>query len=328
MSRDRVQAVLCPFVPRSSDQPGVAWTRRRGRNDPPTQAQPIAVSRWRRAQLVWAFVKSLGGLDDAAFDRTTHYVCTCAKPCRELGRGSSRSAKPLGPVVAASLVVMVVSFMSAGCASDPFDRSQLGELSRQDAVDPRAAVDAFAASLPRRYVSEDTVVIDSLVQDLTVLGFLKVDESAGTFTLMGLNPAGLELFVLSGIGDSVKIESAVPPLLERREVLESLGRDIRRIFFDWQPGPEARATVTNHRLWFTQGMLGDTMTHVYGGQPIQLIRKRRNQWFGPHWHVAYDQWQRDETSSRLRPGRIVFDNHRYHYRLTIDNRSWQISDRP
>src|SRR5690349_4905500 len=119
--------------------------------------------------------------------------------------------------LATSLFVAIL----AGCSSDPFVRPPLPELVKPDGV----AIPAnFAKAQSAEHTSEDSVIISApFHDDIAVLGVVKVDRKAGTFEMFGLNQLGLELFHLSGSGETITVQSAIPPLIEQKPILESIG---------------------------------------------------------------------------------------------------------
>jgi len=206
----------------------------------------------------------------------------------------------------------------AGCAAEPFERPPLPVLDNPNPAVMRAN---FAHSLADKFTSDDTIVIDAPFHKMTILGVLEVDRNTGKFELVGLNPMGVELFHLSGDGGGTKIQSALPPLMEQKEVLFSIGQDIRRMYFDLLPAESAVVDLHSTFVHFSEKMPEGTMVHEMGDEPTVLLEKRLQGCFGAIWRVRYYQYAAKDGG--LYPRGIVMDNAQYHYRIIVKNRDWQ-----
>jgi hypothetical protein len=208
----------------------------------------------------------------------------------------------------------------AGCAAEPFVRPPLPVLKNPN---PRAMRARLAHALPDRFTSDDTVIIQAPFRDdLAVLGVLRVNRSAGTFELVGLNQLGVKLFHLSGDSHGNHIRFAVPPLMKHKEVLLAIAGDIRRMFFDLVPEKGAGIGVGPTMLRFTQDTSEGTMVYEVGGDPPILLDKHLIDWFGTAWRVRYFQYA--STTGSLYPRGIVMDNNWFHYRIIVKNLDWGV----
>ena len=204
----------------------------------------------------------------------------------------------------------------AGCAAEPFPAEKLPILANPD---PNSMRDQFARSLPPRFISDDTVIVEAPFHEkLAILGVLKVDRAAGTFELVALNQLGLKLFHVAGDRTTSTIRFALPPLMEHKDLLLSLAGDIRRMYFDLVPDGDARSRVEPTDVQFGEGNL----VYVLGGEPPVLVEKRQDGFFGPVWRARYFQYA--PQSGGLYPHGIVMDNYQFHYRIVIRNRDWEI----
>ncbi len=206
----------------------------------------------------------------------------------------------------------------AGCAAEPFERPPLPVL---DNPNPAAMRANFAHALANKFTSDDTIVIDAPFHKMTILGVLEVDRKAGTFELVGLNPMGVELFHLSGEGGGTKIQSALPPLMEQKEVLLSIGQDIRRMYFDLVPSEQAAVDVHSTFVRLTEKESEGSIEYEMGGEPTVLLGRQLAGCFGATWRVRYYQYA--AKNGGLYPRGIVMDNAHYHYRIIVKNRDWQ-----
>jgi hypothetical protein len=206
----------------------------------------------------------------------------------------------------------IVLLLVTACAPEPFKREPLPTLQNPD---PNSIREAFAKSLPPRFVSDDTIIVHApFHDDFAFLGVLRVDRQKGTFELAGLNHVGIKLFDLSGDSSGTTINSAVPPLMEHKDILLAMGADIRRMFFDLAPDPDDKSTIERSEVKFKHGKL----IRKLGGTPVILLEKREDGFFGPAWRVQYFRYTSD--AGRLYPRGLVMDNGQYHYRIVVKNR--------
>ncbi len=212
-------------------------------------------------------------------------------------------------------VFIILIGLLVGCSADPFVRPPLPKLVRPDAL---AIKTDFANAQAAEFSSQDSVIISApFHDDIAVLGVVKIDRKADEFEMVGLNQLGLELFHLSGKGNTVTVVSAIPPLMEQKPILESIGRDVRRMYFDLVPPAKADYKIDDTTVRYEKGDL----VYEFGGQPIVLLEKRVEGAFGPKWRVRYYDYA--ESAGRLYPRGIVMDNGHYHYRIVVKNRNWQ-----
>jgi hypothetical protein len=202
-----------------------------------------------------------------------------------------------------------------GCSSEPFVRGPLPVLHHPDAEQVATNV---RDSVADTFYSEDSVIISApFHDDLAVLGVLQVDRKAGTFELVGLNQLGLELFHLSGDHQTVIIRSAVPPLMEQKDVLMSIGQDVRRMYFHVAPPADANYEVKETYIRYER----NPVLYEVGGHPSILLEKRVESTVGDQWKIRYFDYA--DANGRLYPRGIVMDNGDYHYRIVVKNRTWQ-----
>jgi hypothetical protein len=207
-----------------------------------------------------------------------------------------------------------------GCAGEPFAAEPLPLLNHPN---PAVLRDQFAATVPDRFISDDTVIIRALLQrDWAVLGVLRVDRPAGTFELAGLNHLGVKLFDLYGNSRGTTVRFALPPLTKNPDVLPAIGQDIRRMYFDLVPGPRAVVRIHPRDVTFTQKTPGGRLVWEFGGQRGVLLEKRLIGFFGTVWRVRYYQYQSQEAN--LYPAGIVMENNQFFYRIIVKNRDREI----
>jgi hypothetical protein len=205
----------------------------------------------------------------------------------------------------------------AGCASEPFAREPLPKL---QSPDPAAMHQRFEQSIPPKFISDDTVIIHApFHDDMAILGVLRVDRPANTFELVGLNQLGVKLFDLVGdAGGTTTIRFALPPLMKQQQVLVSIGNDIRRMFFNLLPAPDAKITFESTDVKFKQPSPEGKLVFKIGADPPVLLEKRVDGFFGAPWRVRYYRYASQD--GRLYPRGLVMDNGKFHYRIVVKNR--------
>jgi hypothetical protein len=218
----------------------------------------------------------------------------------------------------AGLLVVLPGAIVAGCAAEPFERPPLPVLVHPN---PNAMRAEFAARLPPKFLSDDTVIIQAPFRDdLAILGVLQVDRAAGTFELMGMNHLGVSLFHLCGEEGDKAIRSAVPPLMEEKEVLLGIAGDTRRMYLDLLPAADAAVAIRPTLVRFSQDTPEGTLVYEFGGVPAVLLEKRLEGFWGAIWRVRYYDYA---ESPALYPRGVVMDNNRFGYRIIVKNRAWQ-----
>ena len=182
---------------------------------------------------------------------------------------------------------------------------------------------SFLRSLPNRKVTfDDTVIIEPPFHDsISALGELVIDRQAGTFQLVGLDHLGVTLLQISGDSHGSTVDYAVPELIEHKDLLIAMGQDIWRMFFDLVPTKTAKVEFADNAAWYSEDTPGGTLIYELGGNPVVLVQKYLDGFFGAVWRVRYYQYASSDGS--LYPYGIVMDNSRYHYRIIVKNRAMQ-----
>ena len=220
------------------------------------------------------------------------------------------------PVAAAALLI-VTSFLG-GCAPEPFPPPQLPKLVSPDSV---SIVEQFRRETPRQFSSNDTVIIQApFHDDMVILGVLEVDRDAGKFELFGLSLSGIKLFHLKGDAKNVSIDSALPPLMQKKDILLAMGRDIYRMYFDLIPSGHEKLILWDRNVirYYKPGE--EDVICEFGSSPTVLLSKYLDGFFGYVWRVRYFDYQ--PQGGFLYPHGIVMDNSQLHYRIIVKNRDW------
>lgn len=214
------------------------------------------------------------------------------------------------------LFLSLLLVVMAGCAKVPFAHPALPTLVNPN---PESIRSAFDRNTPKRFISEDTVIINAPFNQMAALGFVRVDRTAGTFDLMCLNHMGIQLFLLSGDREKTEIRFALPPLMEQKTVLIAIAQDIRNMYLDVLPGPRAQSRIHPKYVLFSD--LKGQIDYEFGGDSLVLLQKRHGDDLWPIWRVKYYEYVKGPDG--LFPRGMVLDNYRYHYRIVVKNRSWK-----
>ncbi len=219
---------------------------------------------------------------------------------------------------------LALAIWLAGCATVPFEPVPWTAL--PDEVDPDAVPEAFAAALPVRFVSEDTLVFRFFWREIAALGYTRIDREAGTFAVICLNHLGVQLFYITGDRQQTTLEYAIPEFADRPEFVEAIGEDIRRLYFDLLPAAEAQVAIGSDRLSFTLHQDNRRVRHIFGGPRLFLRQKRARQGWRRLWDVTYYEYR--QVNGQWLPRGMVLRNHRQNYRLTLRIREVSIEDQP
>ena len=274
-----------------------------------------------------------------------------AKPTPLLGK---QQAKAWLMVVTLCVMGWLMGSLT-GCASPPFERQTLVPLG---VTSPQQVLGNLGRGMPTRLVTDDTVVIKAPFRDeLAVLSVVKIDRLAVSLELMGMSHTGVKLFHVAYEDGKPVIRYAAPPLVEQKQVLESLATDSWHIYFDLLPELEAWQKTSWDDMTFKrkteQGNLTYTVARIAENKDAPprtvLIEKKLSTWTGTKWRVRYYHYQqqtkadsqgdadasisenaiseasdaRDASHLKLHPAGIVLENKKYHYRIVVKNRKWR-----
>jgi hypothetical protein len=215
--------------------------------------------------------------------------------------------------------------LAVGCAAEPFARPPLPVLKNPD---PHAVRDNFQNRLPDGLDSLDPAVIRfPFVGDMTFLNQLEADRVKDTFRVSGFMPMGLLAFDLCGDRGRFVINSAVSQLMEHRELLLSIGHDLREAYLDLTPATSAAPTVWPKEVHFSQKTPDGTLSFEYAYDPPVLIEKRMSGFLGTVWRIRYYDYHLD-AGGKLHPRGIVLDNSRYHYQIVVRGEDLQKRETP
>jgi hypothetical protein len=204
---------------------------------------------------------------------------------------------------------LLILMFAAGCAQQSFN------------IDPAAVRESAAHHLADKFTSDDTMIIDAPFRDpMAILAVVAVDRPAGTFELVGLNHMGVQIFHLSGDRAGVHIKSAIPPLMQQKRILLSIAQDTRNMYLDVVPAENAKAKATRRGVRFSTKTNDGTLIHDSAG--IHLAEKRLKGLIRTKWRIRYADYK--DENGKLHPRRIVLNNGRYFYTISVKNRQFKV----
>ena len=200
------------------------------------------------------------------------------------------------------------------CEGVPFRETALVPLGE---VEPEAMRRKFAMALPDSFRIVNTVTFRFRGKAFAAIGYTDVDTSDGSFTVVGLHPAGgVKLFEVSGNPEDSDSVFALEGFAVQGDLARAVGDDTRRIYFDRIPSPDARISTERYRVLFRQEAGEDAeIEYVFAGGGGVLVEKRYYRDGRRVWTVSYYEYRRE--GGKLYPEGIVLDHHDYGYRLVV-----------
>lgn len=207
---------------------------------------------------------------------------------------------------------LIALLIIAGCSSIPFEETSYVPL---DSEDPAAVIERYRNNIPEHIQLMHAVVFEYNGKKLSCLGFIEVDTGKKTYAVACLSPIGMKLFELTG--DSKGVENSfVPGEFMRKEALvDMIGEDIKRIYFDLVPSSAARTKRKKHELVFRHKSGEGTIEHVFAGEGGYLIKKSYYVDNRLKWKVSYYEYKREDSG--VYPGGIILNNYLYGYSVTL-----------
>jgi hypothetical protein len=204
--------------------------------------------------------------------------------------------------------------LAAGCA----ERRVLPVLDPQ-AV--RALVDSYVRGNALRMQAVQSVVMSWRHRPFTALGWFRYDREQGTFTLVGLNPAGASLFSLSEAGGQAAGAFAALPGGDPAAWTRAMAQDVRRIYFDGVPRLDDDVRASGSGVVLTRRTAdGIELRLNLAADPL----RSEAEWLAGGRRVGTTIYEDYETRGALRvPMRIVHRNRVYGYELVIRTKEIQ-----
>jgi hypothetical protein len=186
----------------------------------------------------------------------------------------------------------------------------------------------FAARSPTRYEAVSSVVMQYRWLKFPALGAMSVDTRKRHFALAGLSQMGLEVFSLRDKNGITEIRMPAPVRKRNPQIAEAAIADVRSMFFDLTPAPDAERRDTRRRTIFSQETPEGTLQHRFDKDSGLLAEKRLvNRSRCPLgrtviWVVRYDDYA--GARGKTYPRTVRFKHRKLHYAISTRIRKMRI----
>ena len=220
-----------------------------------------------------------------------------------------------------SALFIILVLLAGGCGTVPFQETARAPLSSEK---PESLVERFQAHMPVSFQLLNSIVFEYNWRTFAGISYVDINGQDKVFKVVCLNPMGVKLFELSGDQNSVTNHYTIAAFTRFGDVAAVVGNDIRRIYFDLLPTPEARIWKSKYTIRFRQSAGSGHLEYVFAGTAGDLIEKNYYDDSGLLWRASYYEY-REQDGKRF-PRGVVFLNYQYGYRLTVKHRefhSWE-----
>lgn len=184
-----------------------------------------------------------------------------------------------------------------------------------DSISLQSLREKFAGEFPAQIQGIHSVVFQYKWRSFSALGYTDIHRDSKTFAVSCMNPVGVKLFELTGDNDSITTNFVLKELLAKGDLPKVVGEDIRKIYFDVLPAPDAAADIKNNRAVFTAYQSGGIVKHIFDVQQKTLEEKSYYEKNRCVWRVIYQEYC--QVNGKLRPQKITLKNNRFGYNLII-----------
>lgn len=210
------------------------------------------------------------------------------------------------------LLLVLIIVIGSGCASLPFQETPLVSLESRD---PWTVVEHFQTSIPISFQLLTTVVFEYNGNKFPGIGTIEINTKERAFKVACLNPMGVKLFEISGNDRGITNHYTVAAIAQYGDVSAAVGNDIRRIYFDLIPSPNAPVWKRKYKYIYRQFYGSGYLEYVFAGIDGNLIERTYYEDHLPVWSASYYEYR--EQKGKQYPQGIVFINYQYGYRLTV-----------
>jgi hypothetical protein len=211
------------------------------------------------------------------------------------------------------LVAGALLAILAGCGSVPFRGEERVPIA---ASEPRAAAEHFRTMVPDKFYLLSSIVFEYNFRSISGIGYVDIDVASGVYKVMCMNQLGVKLFEFYGDRNGLISQYAIEPLARQGNIAAAVGEDIKRIYLDLMPDPDAsRAVKRKYAVIFRQKSGDGELEYQFSGRGPCLSRKTYSEDQQAIWRVSYYEYE--EKNGKLYPMGIVFTNYKYGYRLIV-----------
>ena len=210
------------------------------------------------------------------------------------------------------MLLLIIFLASTGCSSIPFKSIDYVAL---DNLNPDNLRLEFKAVLAQKLEVINSIVFEYKWHSFSALGYTQLDLENNTFQVSCMNPVGIKLFELTGNRKEVRSSFVLNELLQRGDLPQAVGEDIRRIYFDLVPLAQAKIKKDKYRIIFSQPSGAGQMEYIFAGNQHWLIEKHYSEKNHKLWSVYYYDYLMDK--GKLYPASLILKHHRFGYNLII-----------
>ena len=210
------------------------------------------------------------------------------------------------------IFLLFILLGSCGCSSVPF--KNIDYVALED-VNPENLRLEFKAALAQNLEVINSIVFEYKWQSFSALGYTQLDLENNTFKVSCMNPVGIKLFELTGNRHEIKSNFVLKELLQRGDLPQAVGEDIRRIYFDLTPSAQAKIKKEKYKITFIQPSGTGQTKYVFAGQQHWLIEKHYFEKNHKLWSVFYYNYL--INNGKLYPENIILKHYRFGYNLII-----------
>lgn len=211
-----------------------------------------------------------------------------------------------------AILLLLILLVTTSCRSIPFKNIDYVALDNLDAENLRLE---FKAVLAQKLEVINSIVFVYKWHSFSALGYTQLNLEDNTFKVSCMNPVGVKLFELIGNRNEVKSTFVLKEFLQRGDLPQAVGEDIRRIYFDLLPSAQAKIKKERYRIIFTQPSGAGLMKYVFAGSHHWLIEKHYFEKNHNLWSVFYYDYLVDK--GQLYPAGLILKHHRFGYNLII-----------
>ena len=210
------------------------------------------------------------------------------------------------------IFILFILLNSVGCSSIPFKNIDYVAL---DNVNPDNLREEFKTVLAQKLEVINSIVFEYKWHSFSALGYTQLDLVNNTFQVSCMNPVGIKLFELTGDRNTINPNFVLKELLQRGDLPQAVGEDIRRIYFDMLPSGQAIIEKEKYRIIFSQPSGTGQMKYIFAGSHHWLIEKHYYEKNRKIWSVFYYDYLMNK--GRLYPAGLILKHHRFGYNLII-----------
>jgi len=184
-----------------------------------------------------------------------------------------------------------------------------------ESVNPWALVEEFRKISPDNFRIINTIVFKYNWNKFSAIGYIDVNAGEKTFKAVCINPMGVKLFELTGDKDKVDSRFVMEQFSRKGNFAGTVGKDIRRIYFDLTPSSEALVNKEKLKVVFSEPAGAGILEYIFASSAGFLIEKNYYEDGILNWRVSYYEYRQKDGKNY--PSGIILENYRYGYSLTI-----------